>query len=78
MPNVKVDAYCGLLIDYVREKGAVDCEKRDVFYYWPLLGRKDYQRWSTQSFCRGLLVRQRPGSGGGTGGVLSPKFRGSE
>jgi len=32
------------------EKGAVDCEKRDVFYYWPLLGRKDYQRWSTQSF----------------------------
>ena len=23
MPNVKVDAYCGLLIDYVREKGAV-------------------------------------------------------
>ena len=23
MPNVQVDSYCGLLIDYVREKGAV-------------------------------------------------------
>ena len=38
------------LLRRLREKGAVDCEKRDVFYYWPLLGRKDYQRWSTQSF----------------------------
>ena len=38
------------LLRRLREKGAVDCEKRGVFYYWPLLGRKDYQRWSTQSF----------------------------
>lgn len=38
------------LLRRLREKGAVDCEKQDVFYYWPLLGRKDYQRWSTQSF----------------------------
>lgn len=38
------------LLRRLREKGAVDCEKRDVFYYWPLLDRKDYQRWSTQSF----------------------------
>ncbi len=38
------------LLRRLREKGAVDCEKRDVFYYWPLLCRKDYQRWSTQSF----------------------------
>ena len=38
------------LLRRLREKGAVDCEKRDVFYDWPLLGRKDYQRWSTQSF----------------------------
>lgn len=38
------------LLRRLREKGAVDCEKRDVFYYWPLLGRKEYQRWSTQSF----------------------------
>lgn len=38
------------LLRRLREKGAVECEKRDVFYYWPLLGRKDYQRWSTQSF----------------------------
>ena len=38
------------LLRRLREKGAVDCEKRDVFYYWPLLGRTDYQRWSTQSF----------------------------
>ena len=29
------------LLRRLREKGAVDCEKRDVFYY---------QRWSTQSF----------------------------
>lgn len=38
------------LLRRLREKGAVDCEKRDVFYYWPLLSRKEYQRWSTQSF----------------------------
>ena len=38
------------LLRRLREKGAVDCEKRDVFYYWPLLERKEYQRWSTQSF----------------------------
>lgn len=38
------------LLRRLREKGAVDCEKRDVFYYWPLLGRKEYRRWSTQSF----------------------------
>lgn len=38
------------LLRRLREKGAVDCEKRDVFYYWPLLSRKEYRRWSTQSF----------------------------
>lgn len=38
------------LLRRLREKGAVDCEKRDVFYYWPLLGRQEYRRWSTQSF----------------------------
>lgn len=38
------------LLRRLREKGAVDCEKRDVFYYWPLLSRKEYQLWSTQSF----------------------------
>ena len=38
------------LLRRLREKGAVDSEKRDVFYYWPLLSRKEYRRWSTQSF----------------------------
>lgn len=38
------------LLRRLREKGAVDCEKRDVFYYWPLLSREEYRRWSTQSF----------------------------
>ena len=38
------------LLRRLREKGAVDCEKRDVFYYWPLLSRREYRRWSTQSF----------------------------
>lgn len=31
------------------EKGAVAAEKRDAFYYSPLLARQDYQEWSTQS-----------------------------
>lgn len=38
------------LLRRLREKGAVDCKKRDVFYYWPLLSREEYRRWSTQSF----------------------------
>lgn len=38
------------LLRRLREKGAVDCEKRDVFYYWPLLSREEYRRWSTQFF----------------------------
>lgn len=38
------------LLRRLREKGAVGCEKRDVFYYWPLLSREEYRRWSTQSF----------------------------
>lgn len=38
------------LLRRLREKGAVECEKRDVFYYWPLLSRREYRRWSTQSF----------------------------
>lgn len=31
------------------EKGAVKAEKRDVFYYHPLLSREEYQSWSTGS-----------------------------
>jgi len=31
------------------EKGAVEAEKREVFYYKPLLSRRDYQEWSTKS-----------------------------
>lgn len=38
------------LLRRLREKGAVGCEKRDVFYYWPILAQKDYQKWSTRSF----------------------------
>lgn len=38
------------LLRRLREKGAVESEKRDVFYYWPLLSREEYRRWSTQSF----------------------------
>lgn len=49
------------LLRRLREKGAVDCEKRDVFYYWPLLGRKDYQRWSTQSFLQ-RVYQAAPGT----------------
>mgnify|MGYP001037655683 CR=1 FL=1 len=38
------------LLRRLREKGAVACEKRDVFCYWPLLSRQEYRRWSTLSF----------------------------
>lgn len=31
------------------DKGAVKVEKRDVFYYWPLLSREEYRSWSTGS-----------------------------
>ena len=31
------------------DKGAVKAEKRDVFYYSPLLSRGEYQSWSTGS-----------------------------
>ena len=31
------------------EKGAVAAEKREVFYYTPLISRRDYQDWSTHS-----------------------------
>lgn len=31
------------------EKGAVKAEKRDMFYYWPLLSREEYRSWSTGS-----------------------------
>ncbi len=32
------------------EKGAVRAEKREVFYYAPLLSREDYRRWSSRAF----------------------------
>lgn len=31
------------------EKGAVEAEKREAFYYRPALSRADYQKWSTRS-----------------------------
>lgn len=31
------------------EKGAAAAEKREVFYYRPLLSREEYRRWSTRS-----------------------------
>ena len=31
------------------EKGAVEAEKREVFYYRPILTRQEYQAWSTSS-----------------------------
>lgn len=31
------------------EKGAVEAEKREAFYYSPLLSREAYRSWSTQS-----------------------------
>ena len=31
------------------DKGAVKVEKRDMFYYWPLLSREEYRSWSTGS-----------------------------
>ena len=31
------------------DKGAVKAEKRDVFYYRPLLSREEYRSWSTGS-----------------------------
>ncbi|MBS6532175.1 MAG: BlaI/MecI/CopY family transcriptional regulator [Oscillospiraceae bacterium] len=31
------------------EKKAVEVEKREVFYYRPLLSRREYQVWSTRS-----------------------------
>ena len=40
------------------EKGAVEAEKRDVYYYRPLLSRQEYQAWSTQN----LLDRVYRGS----------------
>lgn len=40
------------------EKGAVEAEKREVFYYRPLLSREDYQVWSTRS----LIQRAYRGS----------------
>ena len=60
------------LLRRLREKGAVDCEKRDVFYYWPLLGRKDYPALVHPVLFAAGLSGQRPGPGGGAGGVLSP------
>lgn len=40
------------------EKGAVEAEKREVFYYRPLLSREEYQEWSTHS----LIQRAYRGS----------------
>ena len=31
------------------EKGAVEAEKREVFYFCPVLTRQEYQAWSTSS-----------------------------
>ena len=31
------------------DKGVVAVEKREVFYYRPLLGREEYRRWSARS-----------------------------
>ena len=31
------------------EKGVVRADRREVFYYRPLLSREDYQNWSTRS-----------------------------
>ena len=42
------------------EKGAVEAEKREVFYYRPVISREDYQRWSTRS----LIDRVYQGSAG--------------
>lgn len=40
------------------DKGVVEAEKREVFYYRPLLSREDYQIWSTHS----LIQRAYRGS----------------
>lgn len=40
------------------EKQAVSAEKREVFYYWPLLTREEYRDWSTQE----LIERVYQGS----------------
>ena len=31
------------------EKGAVQAEKREVFYYSPLISQQEYQNWSTNT-----------------------------
>ena len=40
------------------EKGAAEAEKREVFYYRPLLTREEYQSWSAHS----LITRVFRGS----------------
>ena len=42
------------------DKGAVEAEKRGVFYYRPVISRQEYQRWSTRS----LIDRVYQGSAG--------------
>ena len=42
------------LVQRLCDKGAVAQEKRDVFYYRPLIGEKEYSRWATNELIRRL------------------------
>lgn len=37
------------LVRRLCEKGAVEAEKREVYYYRPLISRREYSNWSTQN-----------------------------
>lgn len=43
------DSTVKTLLRRLCEKGAVEAEKREVFYYRPILTRQEYQAWSTSS-----------------------------
>jgi BlaI family penicillinase repressor len=43
------------LVRRLCEKGAVEAEKREVYYYCPLLTRREYRAWSTQTLIHRLF-----------------------
>ena len=42
------------LVQRLCDKGAVAQEKREVFYYRPLIGEAEYSRWATNELIRRL------------------------
>lgn len=43
------------LVRRLCEKGAVKAEKREVYYYHPLISRQEYSAWSTQNLIHRLF-----------------------